>query len=478
MNRMGRVAAALTLVTLSAMSLAAAEDKAVKEAWDRLPAAERHFQRGLKEFQAGRSGEAEKSFAKCLQELPRHAFARYYLANIAYVANDLQGALDAMTRAVADLEFMEALNDYAIKQKNNTYDSYTQMMEEENEATTSCRTHREVASLYGEITDAKNLEEMRRAEQEAARARQKAHYLYFLGNIYFRLQRMPDAAREYEKAIALNPRHADAYNNLAAIHYMAGDAGRALDLLEEAARHGVGDNLNLQLQYLVAEALGRPTEGILQEEFVAGPRGELGVVRFALAFESKSGPGPTLYENAYLLFSRATREAVLIDPGVKDPRIDECVRSRGLKVRAILNTHDHADHTDANAHFARLYGAPVLIKAEDAKYLAAKPSGTFTDGQVLQYDGFSITVLHTPGHTLGSVCFLAGDVLFSGDTLFKNGIGRVTAETPEKMRKLQATMVRAIKEKLLVLPDGTRVCPGHGKTSTIGAERAGNTFLE
>jgi hydroxyacylglutathione hydrolase len=478
MNRMGRVAAALTLVALFAMPLAAAEDKAVKEAWGRLPAAERLFQRGLKEFQSGRSGEAAKSFEKCLQEMPRHAFARYYLANIAYVAGDMQSALDGMTKAVADLEFMEALNEYAISQKAKTYESTTRMMAEEYDATGSCRTHRELESLYGEITDARSREEVRRAEQAAARARQKAHYLYFLGNIYFRLQRYPEAAGRYEEAIALDPRHADAYNNLAAIHYLAGEAGRALDLLEEADRQGVGDNLNLQLQYQVAEALGRPTEGILQEEFVAGPRGELSVVRFALAFESKSGPGPALYENAYLLFSRATREAVLIDPGVEDPRIDECVRSRGLKVRAILNTHDHADHTNANVHFARLYDAPVLIKAEDAKYLAAKPSGTFTDGQVLKYDGFSLTVLHTPGHTLGSVCFLAADVLFSGDTLFKNGIGRVTADTPEKTRKLRAAMVWGIKEKLLVLPEGTRLCPGHGKMSTIGGERTENTFLK
>jgi hydroxyacylglutathione hydrolase len=476
--RMGRVAFALALVALSAAPLAAAEDKALKEAWDHLPAAERYYQRGLKEFQSGRPEEAENSFQKCLQEIPRHAFARYYLANIAYVANDLNGALDAMTRAVADLEFMEALNDYAIKQKNRTYDSYTQMMEEENEATRSCRTHREIASLYGEITDAKNLEEMRRAEQAAARARQKAHYLYFLGNVYFRLQRMPEAAGRYEEAIALNPRHADAYNNLAAIHYMAGDAGGALGVLEGAERQGVGDNLNLKLKYLVAEALGRPTEGILQEEFAAGPQGELGVVRFALAYESTGGPGPTLYENAYLLFNRATREAVLIDPGVEDPRIDECVQARGLKIRAILNTHNHSDHTAADAYFAGLYGAPVLIKAEDAKYLAAKPSGTFTDGQVLKYDGFSLTVLHTPGHTQGSVCFLAGDVLFSGDTLFRNGIGLVKADSPDKSRKLQEAMVRGIKEKLLALPDGAKVCPGHGKISTIGDERADNPFLK
>ena len=147
MTRFLRVPAALALLTLLMAPLIGAEDTAVKEAWDRVPAAERWFQRGLKEFQAGRSDAAAKDFEKCLQEIPRHAFARYYLANIAYVANDMQKALDEMTRALGDFDFMQALNDYAVKQKSKTYDSYKRMMAEEWDSSKYCRTHRELEAL-------------------------------------------------------------------------------------------------------------------------------------------------------------------------------------------------------------------------------------------------------------------------------------------------------------------------------------------
>ena len=478
MTRFLRVSAALALLVLLTAPLIGAEDTAVKEAWDRVPAAERWFQRGLKEFQAGRSDAAAKDFEKCLQEIPRHAFARYYLANIAYVANDMPKALDEMSRAIGDFDFMQALNDYAVKQKSKTYDSYTRMMAEEWDASTSCRTHRELEALYGEVTDAKSKQELQLADQKAARSRQKAHYLYFLGNIHFQLQRFPEAARSYEEAIALNPRHASAYNNLAAIFYMAGEHERALGLLAEAERQGLGDNINLKLQYLVSEALGRPTAGILEEEITAGPENDLGVIRFALAFKNKDPLRPPLYENGYLVFSRATREAVLVDPGVEDPRIEESVRARGLTVKAVLYTHGHDDHVAAGPHYAGLFSAPVLVEAEDAGGLAAAPARTLSDGEILSYDGFSLRVLHIPGHTPGSVCFLAGEVLFSGDTLFKGDIGFVAAETPEKTRTLRSGMVRGIRDRLLVLPDATRVCPGHGRTSTIADERATNAFLK
>lgn len=478
MTRVLRISAALALLALLTAPLIGAEDTAVKEAWDRVPAAERWFQRGLKEFQAGRSEAAAKDFEKCLQEIPRHAFALYYLANIAYVANDMPRALDVMSRAVEDLDFMQALNDYAVKQKSKTYDSYTRMMAEEWDATTSCRTHRELEALYGEVSDAKSKQELMIAGQKAARSRQKAHYLYFLGNIHFQLKRFPEAARSYGEAIALNPRHANAYNNLAAIFYLAGEPGKALGYLEEAERQGLGDNLNLQLQDLVYGAMGRPTAGILREELTAGPQSDLGIVRFALAYISKDPLRPATYENGYVLFSRSTREAVVIDPGVEDPRIDEFVRDQSLKVKAILNTHGHGDHAAADPYYSRLFQAPVLIGAEDAKALAPAPAGTLSDGQVLRYDGFALTVLNIPGHTPGSVCFLADEVLFSGDTLFKGDIGFVAAETPEKARKLQSGMVRGIRDRLLALPDATRVCPGHGRTSTIADERATNAFLK
>jgi glyoxylase-like metal-dependent hydrolase (beta-lactamase superfamily II)/outer membrane protein assembly factor BamD (BamD/ComL family) len=478
MNRILRISAAMAVLALLTSPLLTAEDPALKEAWDRLPKAERWFQQGVKEFGAGRPGDAAKDFEKCLQEIPRHAFARYYLANIAYIANDLPRALGDMNTAIEDLGFMESLNEYGLAQKAKTYDSYKRMMNEGLASAPNCRARAEIDSLSGELTDAKSKQELLLADQKAARSRQKAHYLYFLGNIHFQLKRFLEAARNYEEAIALNPRHASAYNNLAAIYYLAGDHAAAFDYLERAMRQGLEDNLNLTLQSLVFEALGRPTEGILREEIAAGPQNDLAIVRFALAFISKDPLRPTTYENVYVLFSRSTSEAVVIDPGAEDLRLDEFVRDRSLKVKAILNTHWHGDHTDANAYYSRLFQAPVLIGAEDAKALAPAPAAALSDGQVMSYEGFSVTVLRTPGHTPGSVCFLAGEVLISGDTLFKGAIGSVAAGTSEKTRTLQAEIVRGIRDRLLVLPDATRVCPGHGKTTTIGDERANNAFLK
>jgi hydroxyacylglutathione hydrolase len=468
---------AVSLILITTPAFLRGQDKSLMDAWDRLPKAERWFQQGVREFHAGRSGDAAKDFEKCLRELPRHAFARYYLANIAYVANDLPRALGEMDGALEDLGFMESLNDYGLTQKAKTYDSYKRMMDAEWAAAKNCRARAEIDSLSGTIKDAEKKQELQLNEQKAARLRQKAHYLYFRGNIHFRLERFDDAARDYEQAIALDPRHANAYNNLAAIYYLAGKHGRALEFLDAADRQGLEDNLNMNLRYLVLEALGRPTAGLLQEEFSAGPEAGLGIVRFALAVKDKDPLRPPLYENGYLVFDRATRAAVLIDPGVEDPRIDEAVKSRDLKIEAILNTHGHRDHIGADAFYAGLYHVPVLIETEDAKDLGPAGAKTLSDGQILSYPGFSIGVIHVPGHTPGSVCFLAGDVLFSGDTLFKSGIGSVAAENPEKTRTLQSRMIGSIRERLLVLPDATRVCPGHGRTSTIADERANNAFL-
>jgi glyoxylase-like metal-dependent hydrolase (beta-lactamase superfamily II)/Tfp pilus assembly protein PilF len=477
MTKITRIAASLAVLSLLVLPLKGAEDEALREAWKRIPAAERHFQDGLTAFNAGRSETAAAAFEKCLREMPRHAFAHYYLANIFYVGKDLQRSLGHMEQALADLAFMEALNDYATNKKSRTFDSYAQMLASEWDNTGSCRTRRQIESLAGELADTKSKQELRVANQEAARSLQKAHYLYFLGNIYFQLRRFPEAVQKYREAIELNPRHASAYNNIAAISYMAGDLQGALDYLERAGRQGLEDNLNLKLQFLVHEALGRPTEGILQEDLSAGAQDDLGAVRFALAFKSKDALLPPLYENGYVVFSKSTRQAVLIDIGVADPRIDEFVRAQNLEVKAILNTHGHEDHTGAAAHYSGLFRAPVLVHAKDAKLLVAPPAGTFTDGEILRYAGFEAKVLHLPGHTPGSVCFLVGDILFSGDALFKGGIGKIEAENQAKAAALQEAMVRSIRDRLLALPDATRLCPGHGKTSTIGEEKATNPFL-
>lgn len=224
--------------------------------------------------------------------------------------------------------------------------------------------------------------------------------------------------------------------------------------------------------------MGEPTEGILQEDLSPDGEGDLGVMRFALAVKVEGAAHSPLYENCYIVYNRAAGQAILIDPGAEDPRIEGFVRERGLAVKAILNTHGHRDHTAADGRYAEIFGAPVWIHRGDARALDVPIEGYLEDGQTFGPDGLTVRVFHTPGHTKGSLCFLIGDILFSGDTLFRRDIGAVSSSKDvETSNKARISMVQSIKSKLLNLPDGTKVCPGHGRTSTIAEERTLNPFL-
>jgi len=410
--------------------------------------------------------------------MPRHAYASYYLANIAYIQGDFPRALAHMERSLADLPFMDELTDHGLERMSRSIASSEQMLNTEWENAENCRAAREIESLADEVSTDKTKLEQRAAGENAARARRSAHFRYFLGNIRFQLKDLPEAARLFQEALALDPRHTGAANNAAAIRYMAGDLNGALAIIDRSESEGLGDGLNLKLKHLVLEGLGRSAEGILREDLAAGPDADLRVVRLALAARSGDPRIPAFYENCYLVFSRATRQAVLIDPGAEDPRIPELVRTEGLEVKAILNTHFHPDHTAANGRYAALFGAPVIAPERDAEALPEPPARTFGDGEVLPFGGFSVKTLLTPGHSPGSSCFLIGGWVFTGDTLFKGFIGKTAAASPEKGGEEQRRMVRTIRDKLLALDGRLRVCPGHGKTSTIADEAADNPFLK
>jgi hydroxyacylglutathione hydrolase len=453
-------------------------NKSLEKAWGQFESAEPRFSQGLKAFKEGRYEDASAAFEKCLQKMPRHAYAYYYLANIAYIRKDYPQALLHMERSWGHFDLMQELDGHAGKLKLKKIDSYQQMLASEWDNTRDCRTSRELEAIAGQLTDEQSQLEILAQQQRDARAKQKAHYVYFLGNILFQLKRYPEAAQRYQEAIALNPGHASAYNNAAAICYVAGEYREALTYLERAEQQGLEDNINLRLKHLVHEALGLPPEGILQED-LSGPREEgLGVMRFVLAYKGGDAQLPPLYENAYVVYNRKTKQAVIIDPGADDPRIADLVKEQGLAVRAILNTHGHEDHAAADGFFAGLFGAPVYASGKDADAFALPAARPLEDGETLEFDGLVVRVIHTPGHTPGSLCFSIGDHLFSGDTLFKNSIGKTGTDDPDKTLKEREMLVRNIRQKLLTLPGQTRVCPGHGKTTTIADETANNPFLK
>ena len=182
-----------------------------------------------------------------------------------------------------------------------------------------------------------------------------------------------------------------------------------------------------------------------------------------------------LQENCYVVSAEPGR-AVVVDPGDNAPDLILYLKNAGLTPELILLTHAHADHTGALIALQEAYHTPVAVHREDNGLLAGSVPGIegarFVEGEeVLEICGLAIQVLHTPGHSRGSCCYLVNNALFSGDTLFAGSIGRT--DFPEgNWEAMQASLAT-----LRTLPDGTRVYPGHGPATTIGQEKATNPWL-
>lgn len=172
--------------------------------------------------------------------------------------------------------------------------------------------------------------------------------------------------------------------------------------------------------------------------------------------------GP-LENNVYLAACAVTGRAVLIDPAADADRILQ--EAAGLQVEAVLLTHGHHDHLGAARSVSRALGVPVRLHPADAPLAGLPGTRPLADGERIACGTLMLEVLHTPGHTPGSVCFLAGSTLFSGDTLFPGGPGATGG--PAAFREVMASL----RGRLFALPDATAVLPGHGPATTIGAER-------
>ncbi|MBI2869956.1 MAG: MBL fold metallo-hydrolase [Chloroflexi bacterium] len=166
--------------------------------------------------------------------------------------------------------------------------------------------------------------------------------------------------------------------------------------------------------------------------------------------------------NAYLLTDLQTGESALFDAPGDPAGLTEALR--GTHLRYILLTHSHRDHTGALPGLKPL-GAPLAGHAADAPGLAVPPDILLDDGDTIRLGAVAIEVLHTPGHTPGSLCFRAGSHLLCGDTVFPGGPGKTA--TPDDFSRIRQT----IERKLLVLPDDTALYPGHGGGATIAQVR-------
>jgi hydroxyacylglutathione hydrolase len=199
--------------------------------------------------------------------------------------------------------------------------------------------------------------------------------------------------------------------------------------------------------------------------------------------------GP-LEVNCYLVWDDQTLGGVIIDPGDNSDRIAKALHRSGIRPLAILLTHGHGDHIAAVGSLKELFSVPVLCgKGEeellvdpaknlslwlDAPVVAPAPDRTLQDEEKVILGNLELTVLATPGHSPGGICFLMEkeNVLFCGDTLFKGSIGRTDFPGGSLEQLLDG-----ITRKIMTLPDQIVCYPGHGEATTVGAERVNNPFI-
>lgn len=167
--------------------------------------------------------------------------------------------------------------------------------------------------------------------------------------------------------------------------------------------------------------------------------------------------------NAYVVVCRATGESVLIDAPGEPERIVGLLE--GTTPRYILMTHSHIDHVGALADLKAKLGVPVAAHPSDARSLPVAADTPLKDGDEVTFGKLALKVLHTPGHTPGSLCFLTAPYLISGDTLFPGGPGRTGS--PSDLEQI----LRSLRDKVFVLPGDTRVHPGHGGSTVLGMEK-------
>ena len=195
--------------------------------------------------------------------------------------------------------------------------------------------------------------------------------------------------------------------------------------------------------------------------------------------------------NCTLLGDEEAGEAIIIDPGDEIIRIHRRLTELGLKLKQILITHAHIDHVGGALKLKRLTGAPILLNENDLPLLkmmdeqagwigiappeVAPPDASLTEGLKVGLEKYPAEVLHTPGHTQGSIClhFAPMKMVIAGDTLFAGSIGRTDLPGGDAHQ-----IIDSIHTRLMTLPDETRVVPGHGPATTIGAERNHNPFLK
>lgn len=192
--------------------------------------------------------------------------------------------------------------------------------------------------------------------------------------------------------------------------------------------------------------------------------------------------------NNYLLIDEKSKEAVLIDCTEKNDKVDEALKEYGATLKYVLLTHGHFDHVLGVNDFKKKYGCEVFIHGDDDillqnidKFMSGFGFGTtevqhvdsfLIDNQTLKFGDTRIKVIHTPGHSPGSVGYLVEDNLFSGDTIFYECVGRT-----DLFGGSFSQLKESVQNRIFMLNEDIKIYPGHGQSTTVGHEKANNKFL-
>jgi hydroxyacylglutathione hydrolase len=196
----------------------------------------------------------------------------------------------------------------------------------------------------------------------------------------------------------------------------------------------------------------------------------------------------SLSANCFIVGKKSVGEGMVVDPGGNSDSIWQAITETGLDIKMIVLTHGHSDHIAALRDIQDKTGAAVVIHIEDADFLEGHgsvssqfgisyrtpypPERLLRDGDEINVGDMRFEVIHTPGHTPGSICLLTDFGVFTGDTIFRRGIG--TTLMPGSSRP---QLLNSIQKRLMTLPDDTVIYPGHGRETTIGAERRDNPYV-
>jgi glyoxylase-like metal-dependent hydrolase (beta-lactamase superfamily II)/Flp pilus assembly protein TadD len=423
-----------------------------------------HFQKGEKLFLAGDLFAAEREFWQALNGRGVKSRCYYYLAQISYKRDDYDSALSQIEKAEACFGLNAEDREARIKSTITLLRDVIGVLQSEIPLLpVNCSGIRVGESEIDQLIQAKQSQisdlEYMLARGTVAPEKIPAEYEFVHGNILFKLREYPRAREHYANAVQVDPYHKEAHNNLIYACCLSKDfqqAKRAVDM---------ANSLKIALNPALVEYVDRNRDRSYGYDIQ-------GVEWFSVPLSDEAR---TLYENTYIVFLPAAKQAILIDPGRADKRIDDFIQQNGLKVVKILNTHGHDDHIGANRHYASRFKVEIAACVDDKGLYAGKqrknmPTEFFSSPTTLQAGDFKVTVIRTPGHTPGSVCYLINNHLFSGDTLFREGVGKVEGRSDGERKAAEAQLREVIRQELFGLPGQTTVFPGHGEITSIQHE--------